>query len=461
VLALAFPSLAVTPARNVAATSAFNFNWQGTPSSPQAWVPGQVNDWDLISNIDGPTDSNGSMQAGHGPDCGAPPATHPIHGLADSAFICKNHMMTAIFGGGDAFVGYGGVYFTPAQLADWSQGSASVSWKISTQRQSSRDWWQVNLTPFAQNMVLPLASDLPAYDGEPQTGLEVKLDNTACGQSRFGSVLKVITISGASTQELSNSGACVEQTVGSSAALRSQFQIDISGDHLKVFIPGTNAVWYDAPLQLPFKQAVVQFSHHSYNPAKGENPDGSQGTPNTYHWSDISISPATPFTMLRPQQPLSLHEGQDPVLSLPQPAPKDAFLRFAGLGDFQVSFDGGASFQPAQVHGPYRKAEHFANFWTPIPAGTTKVLLKGRPNSSNLPWWVQDVSVWAQGGGTAGGPPPPPPPSTQPSTPATPTPSLPTSGPPSGAHQFGSGLCVLIAIALRRQRAASSRHKGR
>jgi hypothetical protein len=421
VLALAFPALAQAPARTVAAVSpSFNFNWSGAPGSPQPWVPGQVNDWDLVSNIDGPTDANGSMQAGHGADCGAPPASHAVSSLADSAFICKGHMMTAINGGGNAFVGYGAVYFAPAQLLDWSQVPANLSWKVSTQRQSTRDWWQVNLTPFDQNMVYPLTGDV-AYQGEPPTGLEIDLDNTNnCGQGTFGSILRVYTISGGNRQEITQQAACIEGAVGSSAQLRSQFQVSISGNHLKVFLPGTSSVWYDGPLQLPFQQAVVQFSHHSYNPGKGENPDGSQGSPNTYHWSDVSISPATPFTMLRPQQPLSLHEGQSPLLALPQPAPKDAFLRFGGLGDFQVSFDGGASFQPARRQGPQQHPEHFSGFWTPVPAGTTSVVFRGQRNSSGLPWWVQDVSVWAQGGGTAGGPPPPPP---------TPTPPPPASGP--------------------------------
>jgi hypothetical protein len=387
-----------SPAAPVAAAtpSSFDFNWSGTPGSPQPWVPAQVNDWDLISNIAGPTDASGSMQAGHGSDCGAPPATHQLRSLADSAFICKGHMMTAVNGGQDAMVGYGAVYFTPAQLLDWSQGPANLSWKVSTERQSTRDWWTVNLTPFAQNLVVPIDSEV-AYQGEPQTGLELQLDNTnSCGQARSGSILRVHTISGGNRQEITQPSACIEDAVGSSAQLRSQFQVSISGNHLKVFLPGTSSVWYDGPLQLPFQQAVVQFSHHSYNPGKGENPDGSQGSPNTYHWSDVSISPATPFTMLRPQQPLSLHEGQSPVLSLPQPAPKDAFLRFAGLGDFQVSFDGGG-YRPAERRGPLPRPEHFANFWTPIPAGTTSVHLKGRANSSGLPWWVQDVSVWAPG----------------------------------------------------------------
>lgn len=420
--ALSVPLLAGNwPGRHVSATSTFTFNWTGTPDAPQPWVPGLVNDWDLVSNIDGPTDQNGLMNAGHGPACEAPPATHQIRSLGDAAFICKSHLMTAIDGGETAYATYGSVYFTPAQLLDWSQGPASLSWKVSTERLSSRDFWTVNLTPFDQNMVLPLASEFPAYQGQPLTGVELRMDNTSnCGSAQFGSVLRVFVISGRSNDEVTQYAPCVESTVPPSFATRTQFQVDISQGHLRVSMPGTTTVWFDGPVNLPFTQAVVQFSHHSYHPEKGENPDGSTGLPNTYHWSDVSMSSATPFAMLRPVQPLSLHDGTNPQLFLPQAAPANAFLRFAAMGGLQVSFDGGKSFQAPRSQGPTSAADHFASFWTPIPQGASQVLFKGQPNSLGQPWWVQDVSVWANSA-PSGAPPPTPTPT--PSAVATPTPS--------------------------------------
>jgi hypothetical protein len=394
---LVLTMLAPAPAP-AATTSSFDFNWAQAPATPLAWTAGQVNDWDLVSNIDGPSDANGSMQAGHGGDCSAPPATHTVVALADSAFICKNHMMTAVNGGGDAYATYGAIYFAPAQLADWSQGQATVSWKVSTQRLSTRDWWQVNLTPFAQNMALPLMDSLPAYQGQPATGLELRLDNGTCAQGNIGTIVRVSAISGSQAREITQGTPCVEDAVSASAATRSQFQIEVSNGHLKVFMPGTNIVCFDGPMNLGFNQAVVQFSHHSYNPLKGAdvNAAGAVVGPNTFHWSDVAISPATPFTMLRPQQPFSLHEGQNPVLRLPQAAPQGSFLRFAGLGNFDVSYDGGKSYAAARVQGANKAPERFASYWTPVPAGTTEVTLRGQRNASNLPWWVEDVSVWAQ-----------------------------------------------------------------
>lgn len=378
------------PAAAAAASSGFSFNWTAQPGSPQPWVPGSVNDWDLIANIDGPTDVNGAMDAGHGADCSPPPASHHVVTLADSVFLCKGHMMTAINGGGDAFVSYGAVYFTPAQLVDWSQNQASISWKVSTLRTASRDWWQVNLSSFDQNLVFPLYNKLPAYQGEPDTGIQVQVDNGVCG-----TILRVQTITGGELNTINTDSPCVEDQVPASAQIRSQFRVDVSANHMKVYMPGTKAVWYDGPINLPFNKAVVQFSHHSYDPQKGDNLQPGPPAPNTFHWSDVSISPTTPFGMLRPQQPTSLHDGRNPTLSLPQPAPQNAFLRFAGLGNFQVSFDGGKSFQPARLQGTDRTAEHFASYWTPIPAGTTQVAIRGQNNSSGLSWWIEDVSVWA------------------------------------------------------------------
>src|ERR1700736_4425647 len=96
-----------------ASAASFSFNWTGTPATPQQWHPASVNDWDLLTNIDYPTALTGTMQAAQAPACEAPPATHQVTNLDDSAFICNNHMMTAVNGGGDAAKTYGAVYFTP------------------------------------------------------------------------------------------------------------------------------------------------------------------------------------------------------------------------------------------------------------------------------------------------------------------------------------------------------------
>src|SRR5688572_3396838 len=73
-------------------------DFEGTPSSPQP-----LNDprWavDVDSRDPSTWDLLDPMNAQHGPDCSAPPATHVHPRTYESAvFICNNHVMTAIRG---------------------------------------------------------------------------------------------------------------------------------------------------------------------------------------------------------------------------------------------------------------------------------------------------------------------------------------------------------------------------
>jgi YD repeat-containing protein len=60
-------------------------------------------------------------------------------------------------------------------------------------------------------------------------------------------------------------------------------------------------------------------------------------------------------------------------------APEGARLRFAAVGsDIQVSFDAGATWQPAQLQRQQRtNPACFHSYWTPAPAGTTRVAFPG------------------------------------------------------------------------------------
>lgn len=413
-----------TPRPAAAATSTFSFNWTQAPASPLPWVPAAVNDWDLVANIDGPTGQTGSMYAQHGADCSAPPAVHLIVNLTDSAFICNRHMMTAINGGGDAYTSYGAVYFGPAQLVDFSGGTATVSWQVSSYRTSGRDWWDLWITPFGENLVLPLF-ELPSYNGPPRDALHIRVDNGVCqvgqpgtlGSSNgnpMGSILRAEKFSGFVRSDLGTTSACIEDALGgSSATLRAPFRLDLSQGHLRVTMPGSSAVLVDTDVSLPFSQGVVQWGHHSYNPSKGC--DGPSCGPNTYHWSNFSISPAQPFTMLRGDLQ-TVNAATSQVVHLPQPAPANGFLRFAGLGQIGVSFDGGRSFQGARLQLQNGQAddgimhpEAFSSYWMPVPAGTTQVVFRGQPNVYGQPFWIQDIAVWSLGGAPAAVTSPPPP----------------------------------------------------
>lgn len=368
----------------------FTFNWIGDPGSPLPWTPGATNDWDLVASNNLPSDlMSESIAAQHGADCSPPPATHQVIKLTDSAFICKNHMMTSIADG------YGTVYFSPARLVDFSKSSATVTWQVSTQRLSARDWWDVWISPFNENLVLPLDNDFPAFQGPPKDAVHIRMDFGTCARGNAGSIFTAEVFTNFVSKDATQAVPCIEDIIKPSAVTRSSFELDISTSHLRFAVPGTSLVWVDTAVNLPFNQGVVQWGHHTYNPDKGCI--GAEPCGDTFHWSNVSISPAVAFTMLRANGIASVH-GAAQTLRLPQAAPAGSFLRFAGLGEIGVSFDGGRTWQAARRQQQEGTApEHFSSYWTPVPAGSTSVTLNGQPNVFGEDWWVQDVAVWSRG----------------------------------------------------------------
>jgi hypothetical protein len=390
----------------------YAFNWSGTPAAPQAWTPGGVNDWDLMATTDYPGDQGGSMEAAYGADCAPPPASHPVKALADSAYICSNHLMTAINGGGDAPKTYGGVFFSPAHLADFSAGASSISWQVSTLRSSATDWWDVWLTPIDQNLVAPVGTgEAPAFNGPPADAIHVRVDNGTCpgsGQpatlgtvngTPIGTSFDVEVYSNHRSRSIDGPGSppCLEATQGRiGPGTLSSLRLEVSQHRVKFSAAGASGppvVYADAQVDLPFRQAVVQFAHHSLDPGRACTQSGHCG-PNTYQWSNVSINPSTPFTMLRPNGIASIH-GQAATLRLPQTAPAGAHLRFFAFGSIRVGFDG----HPAEAAVPQRgqqPATGEASYWMSVPEGTTTISVSGS-GTGGLPWWVLDVSVWAPG----------------------------------------------------------------
>jgi hypothetical protein len=178
-----------------------------------------------------------------------------------------------------------------------------------------------------------------------------------------------------------------------SAKRRDTFEIRLSRTHLKVWMPGYDQVWVDTEIpELDWTQGVVQFGHHSYNPTKC----GETCTPNTWHWDNVEITPAIPFTMIRAQERGSDIDNPHPI-TFAQSAPANARLRFAGFGQkIELSFDGGATWEPAQKQTQVWDYEHhFYSYWTPIPEGVTSVLFRGEP-IGNHGWVVRSLSIWAQ-----------------------------------------------------------------
>ena len=363
-LALVLTSVVVAPSSRPASASsgsAYSFNWNGVPSSPQPWNPSSgfdmvVHDRDFTQTFSQPY----SFQAQHGSDCSAflgfgVGGTHLVQNYADEVFICNNHMMTSING-----QGYGEVTFTPAELLDWSNGPVSVTWQVDTLRTSCRDWLSFNVMPYADNLMLTDGIGVDLY-GEPRNELLFN-SGAACPTSYSGQDIRNFQAAG-----IPGPGGAVDDVADTASPLaaknRQTFQLDISSTHVRFGMPAANKWFVDGNLSspLPYSQAIIQFEQHSYTPDKQCNVTSTFCAANTWHWSNLAISNAIPFTILRADkfQVSGGHtaEGLPDTVTLPAAAPANSFVRFEAIsaaGSVQFSTDGGNSWikptrqQPSQ-----------------------------------------------------------------------------------------------------------------
>jgi hypothetical protein len=414
-LALCITFLGVLAA--AAAPSAYTFD--GAPAAPQPAANSVLADWDVqVHSRDSATWLQmEAMDAQHGVDCGAPPATHHVSGNYDDAvFQCKDHFMTAINS-----AGYGVIYLTPPEMMDFSSGSSTLSFDASTLRQSSRDWLDVWITPYADNLTLPFDMGDVDLQGVPRQGVHVAM-SMFNGETTF----RCYQIDNfVETEVTDNWWDSLDSRLAAagrapSGSQRDTFQLVLSSNHLKfssTTIPGW--VGCDSALsQLNFTKGVVQLGHHSYNPTK----DGS-GEPQTRHWDNVSISPAAPLTIIRADRRYVNSSSQ--TLSFKSAAPSGASLRFSGNGNnIEVSYDGGTTWTAARLQPAQTNVDRFKGYFTPIPQGTTSVKLRGA-DTFNGPFFTQDFAIFAAGGASA-----PTSSATQTSTPTkAPATSTPTNAP--------------------------------
>ena len=366
--------------------------FDGSPGHPQPWHPAN---WDVtIHSRDVATwNTLESMDAMHGSNCGAPPANHTISSYDDAVFICKDHIMTAITADG-----YGVIYLTPNQLVDFSNEEAVISWDMSTARSSGRDWVDLWITPYQDNLQLPLEDWLPDLNGEPRNAIHVRMD-LADGDTMFRTAI----IHNFETIEIDaqNLDVGYESFLTPDAKRRDKFELRLSQTHIRFGMPAYNFYWIDSAIPaLDWSLGVVQFGHHSYNPAKDAgcpiNQTAQTGcAPTTWHWDNVSVHPAARFTILRADQ--RMVDGEtDAHVDFPAPAPANAHLRFAGIGDkLEISVDGGKTWQPAMQQAQEKSAEeHFSSYWTPIPAGAQSIQFRG-DDWWGGPWVARDISIWA------------------------------------------------------------------
>lgn len=407
-------------------TRTFLATFSESPTSPQP-----LNQIDELKNFDVVVHSRDSntletleeMEADHGTDCSANPDNtlfpkHHIPGIyLDSVFNCKNHIMTAIKAGG-----YGEIILTPNAKVDLSNGTATISVDVSTYRSSSRDWWGVTISPYDQQLVLPLEDWLPDLDGYPVNGLHFGVS----------SVISAEQIVDGKTNGIDNLWWVKSDDIGvvQSKANRAKYVFTISKTHVTagIQIPATNGAcphtdwtltdttckfnWVDKDLATPltWNEGIVQFEHHSYNPEKDcdvANPPAPDGTckANTWHWDNFSINPANPFTIIKSNEWRYVgNNTSQTTATFKTPAPSNSHLRFAAVCRVQISLNDGQFFSPTnQATTKHAAGDLDTNqgakhsYFVPIPEGTNKVKFQLAPDGwyTNWPCTIDDIAIWS------------------------------------------------------------------
>jgi hypothetical protein len=360
----------------------------GTPGAPRGAC--RIEGWDVQVHS---RDSNTWLElepidAQHGPDCAGPPAAHHAEAYEDSVYLCRDHLMTAIRASG-----YGVIYLTPNQMVDFSTTEGVIQFDLSTERMSTRDWWDVWVTPYEDNLALPFNSGDVDLQGVPKRGLH--LDVTGI---EYAPILYTMHDYAEQQQNSPQATAPIDQGIAAGtnqSAVRQTFKLTVNRTFVRFErLPSATApalVFFEGNIEdLGFSKGVVQFGHHSYNPTKD-----NAGVPATWHWDNFSISPAVPFTIIGADR---RYAGEEKV-TFDRPAPANSMLRFSGIGAISVSIDGApfqrAQLQPGSTQGSGH-VEHMSSYWHPIPEGARSIRLRFAADSwYKGPFIAKDFAIWA------------------------------------------------------------------
>ena len=385
--------IGVTPSRFYEET------FDGDPDQPEIWTS---EDWELTIHQ---RDQDRlyemmPMQADHGPNCEAPPASRIISSHEENFYICRNHLMTANHGVSNDG-GYGMVYFTPNRMID-TTGDFFISFDLSTYRVNPvRNWVDVWITPYDKNLQLALNETFPDVQGEPVESIQIQL-------AQEGWMKLIIHENGVDTKIEEDDYRTYHDVLEMSRTVRTNFYIGVKDGNLKIGLPEHNMWWYDQPapemlLRPEWKESVVQFGHHSYTPFKECQwaffpEECSEIMADTFHWDNMNLYPVTRFDIIHGDTRLITDSTSSNRITFDRPAPADAYIRFGGIGfDLELSFDNGRTWQAAvqQEHVMPDVEQHFTSYWMPIPEGTQSVRFRGE-NWYAGEWAARDITVWAR-----------------------------------------------------------------
>lgn len=346
-----------------------------TPFISSSWdITVHTRDWTTWETLD-------PLDAVYGPDCAPPPASHVADTFEDAVFICDGRLVSAINGSD-----YAATVLTPAYMVKFSEQPATILFDMSTGRASGRDWVEIWISPFDEQLQLPGQDWMPDMNGHPNNGIQLFLDLATW---RFSGR----RISGGEVTELNGDWFTLDEISDQSYTDLTQFELTIDPHGITFGLPIVGRWWVDDTWQDPlsFEYGVVQITHHSFEPLKD---CGADCGPNSWVFDNVSMAPAVPFTIIQAQQRY-VNRGTGPAVDLAGPTPVGSYLRFVAFSDeVQVSFDDGETWQAAARQRYKRDELGYQSYWTPMPAGVDNVHFRARDVAGN-DWQIRDISAWS------------------------------------------------------------------
>jgi hypothetical protein len=181
-----------------------------------------------------------TMQGQHGPNCEAPPETHTVADYDDAVYMCRNHVTTAVNSGPRSLGNYAVAVLSPNAVLDFTGGEAVISFDVSTFRASTRDWFEVWITPYQDLLRIPVQHDRPSMQGTRRNGVLVALRAFSSTNA-----LDVKIVQDFRVTEIDGTAEWIgyEDFLTPSMTVRSTFEIRISKHHIAVGMPDEDFYW--------------------------------------------------------------------------------------------------------------------------------------------------------------------------------------------------------------------------
>ncbi|MEX1254769.1 MAG: flexitail domain-containing putative surface protein [Dehalococcoidia bacterium] len=296
----------------------------GTPPAPQPFDSDRfdvtISSLNANPAMDGQTIGPGGtityppIEAGHGSDCGAPPALHMVdvnwdfQGFQQEtrpqlAFNCKDHMMTTNKSG------YATVTMMPRQLFDFEGRMGTVAFDTNVYT-FGRSWLEFFIVP-EEDMLI----DIGPNEELPKRGVMFSNHDGVIRVSLIENYAKIYTFTGGNYR-----GTFPDDPALTDPKVRRTFKFNLSQTAWRFDIQKADGTFWSHsdvfPQPLSFTRGMVKLEHDTYNPSK----DGIDPQFFTYHWDNVRFDGPVVAARSAYEFPLLMVDRMyQPVNSVSQP----------------------------------------------------------------------------------------------------------------------------------------------